>query len=66
MNEPTEKTFVAKRVEKLRGSVLEVIKKRDRRPHPLFWSLFQTEVKEIRSYKEQSRLVRKILLGIDS
>ena len=60
-----EPSAVAKRISRLKNASLSAIGKRERLAQPLFWSLFQSEIEEIRKKKSEERLLRKILLGIE-
>lgn len=60
-----EREKVAQKLERLRGATLGVLKRRERVPQPLFWSLFHAEVSEIKKRKERERRARSALLGQD-
>lgn len=59
----TGPTAIALRVERLKAAAFRVIQKRERLPHPLFWSLFCLEVSELKKRKNRERELRRILLG---
>ena len=60
-----ERTYVADRLDRLKRATLNVVNRRERLPQPLFWSLFHTEVDEIRKKRKQERVARCAFLGID-
>ena len=60
-----EPSMVAKRVQTLKNSAFNAVKKRDRLAQPLFWSLFLSEINEIKQAKARQKLMRKILLGVE-
>lgn len=61
----TERERVSTRLERLRENTLGVIKRRERVPQPLFWSLFHAELAEIKKRKERERKARLALLGTE-
>jgi hypothetical protein len=61
--EPQGPTLVAKQVRHLRSRVFSLVEKRERLPHPLFWSVFCGEVAELRKRKEKQRLERALWLS---
>ena len=62
-NQPSERSGVAEDIEDLRSTILRVAKERERLPQPLFWSLFNSRLKEIKRHKELSRLLNTVLDG---
>ena len=60
-----ERERVSSRLERLRENTLGVIKRRERVPQPLFWSLFHAELAEIKKRKAQERKARLALLGTE-
>ena len=62
--EPSEPSDVCLSVRRLQGSAMKAIASRERLPQPLFWSLFHSEIAEIKRVKERNRAMRKILLGV--
>jgi len=60
-----EKSAVAREVESLRETVLRFARERERLPQPLFWSLFNSRIKEIKKNKESDRLIREALGQLD-
>ena len=60
-----EKSGVAREVENLRDTVLRFARERERLPQPLFWSLFNSRIKEIKKTKESDRLIREALGQLD-
>lgn len=55
---------VALKLRKLKSASFKAAQARERLPHPLFWSLFLTEVSELRKKKEEKRLLDRVLLGV--
>lgn len=55
---------VALKLKKLKSASFKAAQARERLPHPLFWSLFLTEVSELKKKKEEKRLLDRILLGV--
>lgn len=60
--EPSE---LAQRINRLKKSVLDSVRERERLPQPLFWSLFNHEIQDIKRDRAIERQRRKILLGVD-
>jgi hypothetical protein len=58
---PTEPTVLALRLRRLKSRVSALLEKRERLPHPFFWSLFGLEISEVRKERERERRLRKIL-----
>lgn len=56
-----ERTAVAKELENLKDTILRLARDRERLPQPLFWSLFNSRLKEIKKSKEVSRILREAL-----
>ena len=48
-------------VKKLKTSVNRVIQERAYLPQPLFWSLFNSKIKELRGRKESTRRIEDLL-----
>ncbi|MCC6933688.1 MAG: hypothetical protein IT292_10625 [Deltaproteobacteria bacterium] len=63
-NIPT-KTELAQQVSALKARVDSVIEKRQQLPHPLFWSLFHSEIDKIRTERKAKQFERRFLFGID-
>lgn len=61
----TDRSFIAERLDRLKRATLDVVNRRERLPQPLFWSLFHTEVDEIREKRRKERIARCAFLGID-
>lgn len=61
--EPQGPTLVAQQLRQLRSRVFSLVEKRERLPHPLFWSVFCGEVAELRKRKEKERLERALWLS---
>lgn len=64
--EPQEPTVLASKLDRLKSATLNVVRSRNRLPQPFFWSLFHSELQEIKKQKAHERLIRKIFHGIDS
>ena len=62
-NPAYEPSAVNLRLDRLRSSALRVIRTRPRVPHPLFWSLLHSELKEIKRMKEEARAAREAWLS---
>lgn len=56
-----EKSSVAREIENLQETVNRFTRDRERLPQPLFWSLFNTRIREIKKSKEISRAVKEAL-----
>lgn len=56
---PQEKSVIAREIEHLQSTVLRFAKDRERLPQPLFWSLFNSRIKDIKREKELARLLRE-------
>lgn len=57
----TEKSAVAREVDDLQKTILRLARDRERLPQPLFWSLFNSRLKDIKKQKELSRLLKETL-----
>ena len=64
-NDVVEPTAIARKVAKLRASAMKTAETRERIPQQLFWSLFHSEIAELRSEKAQKRALRNVFLGIE-
>ena len=60
-----ERTFIARRLARLKAATEHAAAKREHLPQPLFWSLFHSQLKEIRAEKERERLLREALEGLE-
>ena len=58
---PQEKSVIAREIEHLQSTVLRFAKNRERLPQPLFWSLFNSRIRDIKREKELPRLMRETL-----
>lgn len=56
---PTE---LAEKLHRLKKAALSAAERRERIPVPLYWSLFHSQVREMRKAKEKERLLRSLLL----
>jgi len=54
---------LAEELEELRRTVFETVRKRERLPQPLFWSLFHARIKRMRGARERERELKKLLLN---
>lgn len=57
----TEKSAIAKEIETLQETILRLARDRERLPQPLFWSLFNSRITDIKRNKELSRLLKDVL-----
>ena len=57
---------VALKLKRLKSATFKAAQTRERLPHPLFWSLFLTEVSELKKKKEEKRLIDRLVLGVGS
>ncbi len=57
----SEKSTVAREIEDLQQTILRLAKDRERLPQPLFWSLFNSRLRDIKKNKELARLLRETL-----
>lgn len=53
----------AKAIKRLKDATIAAADKRERLPQPLFWSLFTSELAEIKDGKESDRLLDSLLKG---
>ena len=60
-NQPSERSVIAKEVSSLQDTVLRLARDRDRLPQPLFWSLFNSRLKDIKRHKEEARALKAAL-----
>jgi hypothetical protein len=58
-----DRSRISEEIEDLRTTILRLAKDRERLPQPLFWSLFNSRLKDIKRNKELSRLVAEVLNG---
>jgi hypothetical protein len=58
---PREPSRVAQKIERLRRASLQAAQERERLPQPLFWSLFQHKIEEMKREKELRRLLDELL-----
>lgn len=56
-----EKTQTAKEIANLHERILRLAHERERLPQPLFWSLFNSRINDIKKQKELSRLLDDVL-----
>lgn len=58
---PKGPTAIAAEVRRLRDATIAAAQKREFIPQPLFWSLFHTELKRLKSEREQIRAIEEAL-----
>ena len=56
-----ERSAIAREVEDLQKTVLRLARDRERLPQPLFWSLFNSRLKDIKKHKDLARLLKETL-----
>jgi len=56
-----EKTQTAKEIAALHEKLMRLARDRERLPQPLFWSLFNSRIQEIKKNKELQRLLSDVL-----
>ena len=59
-----EETVIARRLARLKAATESAAAKRERLPQPLFWSLFRSQIEELRKDKERARMLREALEGL--
>lgn len=59
------KSELAQELERLKSSVDKLTQERERLPQPLFWSLFNSQIKEYKERKESMRRVDELLSKLD-
>jgi len=59
---PTE---IAEKLTRLKRAMVSAAETRTRLPVPLYWSLFHSQVKEVRKVKARERLLRTLFIGSD-
>lgn len=57
----TERSQTAKEIAALQEKILRLANERERLPQPLFWSLFNSRIAEIRKNKDIARLLNDVL-----
>jgi hypothetical protein len=56
-----EKSSIAQEIENLQHTILRLARDRERLPQPLFWSLFNSRLRDIKKNKELDRVLRETL-----
>ncbi len=56
-----ERSQTAKEIADLQERILRLARDRERLPQPLFWSLFNSRIQEIKKDKELKRLLSDVL-----
>ena len=59
--EAIEPSATAREVKSLRDTVLKFAANRERLPQPVFWSLFNARIADIKKNKERSRVLEDLL-----
>ena len=59
------KSILSNRLDRLKHATLNAIKRRERLPQPLFWSLFHAEVEDIKAKREKKRDELRALFNCD-
>ncbi len=54
-----ERSAVAREVEDLQKTILRLARDRERLPQPLFWSLFNSRLRDIKKHKDLTRLLKE-------
>ncbi|MBL7661893.1 hypothetical protein JNK13_03980 [bacterium] len=62
MDDSRRPSYVARELERLKHQAFSNAARRERLPQPLFWSLFFSKVKSIRTHKEQEDLLKGLFL----
>lgn len=57
----TKPSSISSEVAELKETILRFAKERDRLPQPLFWSLFNSRISEIKKTKSQCRELKDLL-----
>ena len=52
-------------IAKLKAAAMKAIAERGRLPQPLFWSLFNSKVQELKKGKAARRLLNELLAGLE-
>ena len=63
---PVPPSDLARRINQLRRSSLDAANRRERLPQPFFWSLFSSQLAEIKEEKRNKRAVLELLGGADT
>jgi hypothetical protein len=58
---PRQPSALAREIEALRDKVKDLTEARSRLPQPLFWSLFNSRIREIKERKEAERTIKAVL-----
>ena len=59
---PADPSAIARSVKRLKTATFGVIETRERLPQPFFWSLFYSQISDLRERKEKKRIERKLML----
>ena len=62
---PSERSATAREVSKLQETIRRLVDEREVLPQPLFWSLFNSRLADIKKQKEVARLLRGTLEGVE-
>ncbi len=61
VSEPAERSSVAREIDDLQKTILRLARDRERLPQPLFWSLFNSRLRDIKKSKSINRLLKETL-----
>jgi TATA-binding protein-associated factor Taf7 len=56
----TRRSELAQEIKDFQSSIADAMKKRERLPQPLFWSLFNSRIKDIRKRRELLRTLDEL------
>lgn len=56
-----ERSAVAREIAELQETILRLARDRERLPQPLFWSLFNSRLEDIKRHKESERALKSAL-----
>lgn len=62
---PVERSATARDVSKLQETIRRLVDEREVLPQPLFWSLFNSKLADIKKQKEVARLLKETLEGVE-
>lgn len=59
----TERSAVAQDLADLKSTITRLVEDRERLPQPMFWSLFNARINDIKKQKELERVINLSLTG---
>jgi TATA-binding protein-associated factor Taf7 len=59
----TERSALAEDLANLKNTITRLVENRERLPQPMFWSLFNARINDIKKQKELERVVNLSLTG---